>query len=138
MPAEDERVQIKIAGMLIGPTSENNRDPGLIWNFSFRNKWRRQPIAVTVDDVTFDPIVTVLSDDKPALSKDTWSQTARPIPITKEALPWVFDSRPSMKVFRFTVRYADDESSIVHQLALYSASAKQAIRSHADKIRLGR
>ena len=137
VPVEDARVKIEVAGMLISPSRENSKEPLLIWNFSFRAKGAQQPIAVKVDDVTLDPILALVSDDKPVLRDNTWAGRANSIPITKEALPWVFDPRPTMKVFRFTVRYADDQESVLHQLAMYPASAKQAIRSHADKLRSG-
>ncbi|HKA33250.1 MAG TPA: hypothetical protein VKH64_08565 [Candidatus Binatia bacterium] len=138
VPAEDLRIKIEYAGMLVGPSRANSREPELIWNFSFRSKTNHNVLAVIVDDVTSDPVKTIVGDLEPVLRKDSWSGFAEPIVVTKEALPWVFDSGPTMKVFRFTVRYDDDQRSILHQLAMFSAAAKEQIRERAALVRSGR
>jgi hypothetical protein len=69
---------------------------------------------------------------------DVWRGLAEPISVNKKALPWVYDSGPTMKVFRFTVRYNDDQRSILHQLAMFQPPAKEQIRERAALIRAGR
>lgn len=138
VPAEDTRIKIEFAGLLVGAEPENSREPHLIWSFRVRNKRPQEPVAVTVDDVTFDPIVALVRDDNPSVRAGSWSGAARAIPLTKSALPWVFDSGSTMKVFRFTVRYADDQESVVHQLTMVPESAKETIRAQGNRIRSGR
>lgn len=138
VPAEDLRIKIEYAGMLVGPSRTNSREPELVWNFSFRIKTNHNVLAVIVDDVTFDPVKTLVGDLEPALRQNVWSGRAEPIAITKETLPWVYDDRATMKVFRFTVRYDDDQRSILHQLAMFRAAAKEVIRDKAANVRAGR
>jgi len=138
LPTEDSRIKIEVAGMIVGPSPKNSREPELLWNFSFRSKTNHNVLAVIVEDVTFDPVKTMVSDLEPVLRKDAWSGFAEPIAVTKEALPWLFDERTTMRVFRFIVRYDDDQRSILHQLAMYPAGAKEAILSLANKLRAGR
>jgi hypothetical protein len=138
MPAEDARIKIEVAGMIVGPHPRESNDPHLFWSFAFRNKTGQNVVSVTVADVTHDPITTLVSDDQPKLQNTSWIGRGDPIAVTKEALPWVYDSRATMKVFRFTVRYADDQESVVHQLAMYPVGAKQAIRAQAERLRSGR
>jgi hypothetical protein len=94
-------------------------------------------MAVIVEDVTFDPVKTMVSDLEPVLREDAWRGFAEPLAITKEAVPWVYDDKPMMKVFRFTVRYDDDQQSILHQLAMFPAAAKKAILQAAANVRSG-
>ena len=138
VPAEDLRIKIEVAGMLVGPSSTNSREPELVWNFSFRNKTDHNVLAVIVDDVTFDPMKTLVSDLEPVLRNDVWRGFAEPIVVAKEALPWVYDSGPTMKVFRFTVRYDDDQRSVLYQLAMFQPLAKEQIRERASMVRSGR
>ena len=135
-PAEDARVKIEVAGILVR-FREDRKEPQLVWNFSFRAKVREPVTAVKVDDVTEDPVGGLVSDSQPTLKEDVWRGTAQPIPISKETIPWLYDSKPMVKVFRFTVRYQDDSEAILHQLAWYPASFKETVRGHADKLRSG-
>jgi hypothetical protein len=136
--AEDLRIKIESAGIRVGPSSKDNRAPELIWNFSFQNKSTHNVAAVIVDDVTIDPVKTMVGDLEPVVRENVWSGLAEPIAVTKEALPWLFDSGPTMKVFRFTVRYDDDQRSILHQLAMFQPLAKEQIRETAALVRSGR
>lgn len=138
VPAEDLRIKIEVAGMFVGPSPKNSREPELVWNFSFRNKTNHNVLAVIVEDVTFDPIKTLVSDLEPVVRNDDWRGFAEPIGVTKEALPWVYDSGPTMKVFRFTVRYDDDQRSVLYQLAMFQPIAKEQIRERAALVRSGR
>ncbi|HEY1268775.1 MAG TPA: hypothetical protein VGH16_16080 [Candidatus Binatia bacterium] len=138
VPAEDLRIKIEIAGIIVGPSRTNSREPELVWNFSFRNKTNHNVLAVIVDDVTFDPIKTLVGDLEPVARDNVWRGFAEPIAVTKESLPWLFDSGPTMKVFRFTVRYDDDQRSILHQLGMYSAGGKEALLEAAALVRSGR
>jgi|SRR6266850_2107733 len=137
VPAENERLKIEVAGMLIRAAHEGQPGPFLLWNFSFRSKDGFVPIAVAVDDVTADPLVAVVNDTAPVLQNAIWGGRARPILINATNLPWVYEEKPTIKVFRFTVRQADGSASVLHQLAWFPASAKKAIRDHADKVRHG-
>jgi hypothetical protein len=135
-PAEDARVKIEVAGILIR-FREDRKEPQLVWNFSFRAKVSQPVSWVKVDDVTEDPVVGLVSDSQPALKENVWSGIAQPIAISKDTIPWLYDSKPMVKVFRFTVRYQDDSEAILHQLAWYPASFKETVRAHADKLRAG-
>ena len=136
LPAEDARLKIEVAGILVR-FREDRKEPQLVWNFSFRAKVGQPVSAVNVDDVTEDPVSSLVSDSRPTLQDSVWRGFAQPIGITKEMIPWLYDSKPLVKVFRFTVRYEDDSESTLHQLAWYPASFKEAVRAHADKLRSG-
>jgi hypothetical protein len=138
VPAEDLRIKIEFGGIIVGPSRTNSREPELVWNFSFRNKTNHNVLAVIVEDVTFDPVKTLVGDLEPVVRNDVWSGRAEPIVVTKEALPWVYDSGPTMKVFRFTVRYDDDQRSVLHQLVMFQPPAKEQIRERAALVRSGR
>ncbi len=138
VPAEDLRIKIEVAGILVGPSRTNSREPELVWNFSFRSKTNHNVLAVIVEDVTFDPIKTLVGDLEPVVRDNVWRGFAEPISVTKEALPWLYDDRATMKIFRFTVRYDDDQRSVLHQLAMYQAGAKEQLRERAAMIRSGR
>jgi hypothetical protein len=136
--AEDLRIKIEVAGIIVGPSRTNSREPELIWNFSFRNKTNHNVLAVIVDDVTFDPVKTLVGDLEPVSRNNVWRGFAEPIVVTKEALPWLYDERATMRVFRFTVRYDDDQRSVLYQLAMYQPLAKEQLRERAALVRSGR
>jgi len=136
--AEDLRMKIEWAGIGIRPNPTNSREPEFLWNFSLQNKSTHNVAAVTVDDVTFDPVKTMVGDLEPVLQDEVWRGLAEPIVITKEALPWVYDDRVEMRVFRFTVRYDDDQRSVLYQLAMFQPLAKEQIREAAALVRSGR
>jgi hypothetical protein len=136
--AEDLRIKIESAGIRVGPGSKDSREPELIWNFSFQNKSTHNVVAVIVDDVTLDPVKTIVGDLEPILHDAVWQGFADAVVVTKEALPWLFDAGSTMKVFRFTVRYDDDQRSTLHQLAMYQDLAKEQIRETAALVRSGR
>ena len=135
-PAEDARVKVEVAGILVR-FREDRKEPQLVWNFSFRAKVSQLLSGVKVDDVTEDPVVGLVNDSHPTLKENLWSGTAQPITINKETVPWLYDSKPMIKVFRFTIAYQDGNESILHQLAYYPASFKETVRDHADKLRAG-
>src|SRR5262249_6579694 len=137
VPAENDRVKIEVAGMLILPSFQGRKGPFFLWNFAFRSKDGRPVSGVLIEDVTVDPIIELVADQKAHLQDGTWSGRGRPIAITREDLPWVFEPKDTLKVFRFTIRHADGGNSILHQLAWYSGSAKDAIRKQAEKGRSG-
>jgi hypothetical protein len=135
-PAEDARVKIEVAGILVR-FREDRKEPQLVWNFSFRTKASQLVSGVKVDDVTEDPVAGLVSDGRPTLKENLWSGTAQPVPISKDTIPWLYDSKPMIKVFRFTVQYQDGSQAVLHQLAWYPASFKETVRAHADKLRVG-
>jgi hypothetical protein len=135
-PAEDARVKIEVAGILVMLEKER-KEPQLVWNFSFRSKVNQSISGVKVDDVTKDPVASLVTDGHPVLKESVWRGTAPPIAINKQMTPWLYDSKPEIRVFRFTVRYQDESEIILHQLAFYPVSAKETVRTHAEKLRTG-
>ena len=137
VPAENERLKIEIAGMVVSAAQDSQPGPALIWNFSFRVKDGASLGAVAVDDVTADPIAVMVNDNAPVLQNGTWGGRARPLLINARDLPWLYEPKPTIKVFRFTVRHADGEVSVLHQLAWFPVPTKNVIREHAEKVRPG-
>lgn len=135
-PAEDATVKVEVAGILVR-FREDRKEPQLVWNFSFRAKVSQPITRVRIDDVTEDPVVGLIGDNQPTLKGNLWSGTAQPIAISKETIPWLYDSKPLIKVFRLTVQYDDGSEAILHQLSWYPASFKDTVRAHADKLRAG-
>ena len=134
VPTEDQRVKTEEPGILTSPSAEDSKGLNLIWNFSFRNKGVQRPTAVTVDDVTEDPISNLVKDGQPTLRDNVWRGRAQGIVISTKNLPWLFDSKPTIKVFRFVVRYQDNTESLLYQIAPYPVSAKEIIRFTAGQV----
>lgn len=137
-PAANERLEIQLAGPVVAPSAETKNQPNLVWEFALRVKDGQPPKRVVVEDVTADPIVRLVIDEAPRLDRQRWAGQARPIHLTAENTAWVFDPKPTVKVFRFTVLLADGSESVLHQAASFPEPAKTLIRTHADKIRSGR
>lgn len=106
-----------------------NADKKIVFVFAFTDSRHRPLRSVRVEDV---------SDDKPALFVDAsspqvsetgqWRSESEPLALGDRRLGWLATIPNSLRVYRFTLAFADGQTVVLHQGTLYPAMLKSATR----------
>jgi hypothetical protein len=73
-----------------------------------------KPVAVAVDDVTDMPILSIITDNAPVLTKDNvWNNVSLPHHPVDEYAKWMLTLENSIRVYRFTVKMADGTTHVL-------------------------
>lgn len=119
-------VQIKRANFTLTPEKK------FLFAFEFADTRKRPLRHVLVEDVSDAAPVSYVDDAQPKLSADGgWHGEAQPLDISDPRLSWMATISNTLRVFRFTLTFADGQTSIIHQGAFYPAGMKSAVRQAA-------
>ena len=124
IPSEDEVAKIEVAGYLIGPGKGENKRAYLTWTFSVSFKQKKDLVSVRVEDVTDDKPILLVEDKLPIINNDIWKGKHKPLLINEDSLPWIYDKKTTIKVFKFTLTFKDNSTNIIYQPAWYSKQVK--------------
>ena len=126
MPLPAEKDGIRIEAAALGMSAD-----GL--QFGFMLTSGQALSSVVVEDVSGASAVVLVQDLAPTLNrKNLWLGRAKTLPLTPAGVPWLFARGDTTMVFRFTVGLAQTKRTVVlYQPAVYSAEAKQLLRSQA-------
>lgn len=116
-------VQINTATFTLTPEKK------IAYEFAFTDSRRRALRSVRVEDVSDAAAFTLVEDAQPELSPaGQWRGSAAPIGWGDPRLNWFATISNTVRVFRFTLTFADGQTLVLHQGAVYAAPVKAAIR----------
>jgi hypothetical protein len=115
-------VQVDVANFTM--TSDNK----LVYAFAFTDSRKRPLRRVLVEDVS-DETPKMLVDSADALSATgQWRGASEPLGATDPRLQWIATLPNSLRVFRFTVTFADGKNLVLHQGMFCPAPIKSSVR----------
>jgi hypothetical protein len=83
------------------------------WTFGLRLKQPGQLRSIRIEDVTEGSPVSLVNDQAPQVQGGAWTGYTGAIEPTASALPWLFDSTPARRTFRFTVTDLNGQDSVL-------------------------
>jgi len=136
LAAENDKIKITAASVLIGPSRQNSKAPALIWSFGFKSKTNDAIAKITVENVfPSDPAVLLIKDDHPKLKNGSWIGQIENGDPTGSSNAWLESKKYSAFIFRFTVFYKNGTQSALDQLALFSEDDKQFFLRNAQQLK---
>jgi len=119
---------ISVKNFAFTPWAMGN-EKGLAFGFQLEFKAGSKPVAITVDDVSDTPILSVYSDNAPILSKKSvWSGMSPAHHPTEDLVRWILTLDNSVKVYRFTVKLADGTTHVLRYPVFAPAQMKTFMR----------
>ncbi len=125
-PAEDARIKITGAAIIISPPDEIGDTPSLVWSFSLDAKTQDAITRITVENVLpVDPAAVLIDDHAPHLNDGMWiNHWNNGDPMGKQN-GWLQQKGLAPFVFRFTIHFKDGTQSVLHQLATFGDNDKR-------------
>jgi len=137
LPAENEKIRITAAAVLVGSSQENKKIPALIWSFGLTTKTSHEISKVTVDNVfPSDPAVLLHTDNQPKLKNGDWIGQIENGDPNGSSNPWLKSKKLSAFVFKFTVYFEDGSVTTLYQLSTFSEADKEFLLQHAEQLRI--
>jgi len=85
-----------------------------------------------VEDVSGTSAIVLIEDLAPKIKGRNWTGNAKPVALSKQESPWLFEPDDTTKVFRFTVTLdGKSEPVVIYQPAVYSAQTKMMLQRMA-------
>jgi hypothetical protein len=136
VPAENEKIKITAAAVLIGPSRENKKIPALVWSFGFASKTNDEISKVTVENVfPSNPAVLLVADNQPKLKNGAWIGQIENGEPESNNNAWLKTKKLSAFVFKFTVTFSSGEETTLYQLSTFNEGDKQFFLQHAEQFR---
>ena len=137
LPAEDAKIQITAAAVIIGPSKENKKVPVVIWSFGLQAKTSDEIEKITVENVfPSDPAALLISDAQPKLKNGAWIGQIENGDPNGAANPWLKSKKLSAFVFKFNVYFKDGSETTLYQLSAFSEADKEFFLKHAEQLRI--
>jgi len=95
------------------------------WSFGLKLKQPVQLRSIRIDDVTEGSPVSLVNDQAPQVQGGAWTGYTGAIEPSASALPWLFDSTPARRTFRFTVTDLNGQDSVLEQTVTYPVKTKK-------------
>ncbi len=122
LSAEDD-VQINTANFTL------TKDKKFDYTFEFTDSRKRALRRVLVEDVSDNAPVLFVDDAQPQLSAaGQWRGRLELPDLAEPRMGWVATISNSVRVFRFTLTFADGKTLVIHQGEFYPPAEKAAIR----------
>ncbi len=97
--------------------------------FAFTDKQKRALRSVRVEDVADEKPVVLVDDAAPKLSATgQWQHDSEAIDPNDPRLAWLATLQNSLRVYRFTLTFADGKTLVLHQGAFFPQPMKSALR----------
>ncbi|HVS53859.1 MAG TPA: hypothetical protein VHD62_16000 [Opitutaceae bacterium] len=137
--AGGERVRIPVGKKGVEPAEEDglrvesaiftlNAEKKLTYIFELSDARNRAWRQVRVEDVSDTAPFVLVEDAQPELKNGHWRTTSRPFGQSDSNLAWVATITNSVRVFRFTVTFADGKTLTLLQGEMYPDFIKAAAR----------
>ena len=97
------------------------------WTFGLRMKQPLQLRSIRVEDVTEGTPVLLVNDQAPQPQGSAWTGYTGAIEPTAASIPWLFDSNPAKRTFRFTVTDLNGQDSVLEQTVTYPVKTKKEL-----------
>jgi hypothetical protein len=121
-PSKKDGVQIELA------TCTLNRDKKLVYAFELSDERKRAVRRVRVEDVSDASSALLVDDTQPALTQNRWRGSSRPFEPGDPSLAWLATITNSVRVYRFTVTFADGHEVALLQGSMFPNFIKSSIR----------
>ena len=95
------------------------------WTFGLKLKQPVQLRSIRIEDVTEGSAVSLVNDQAPQVQGSAWTGYTGAIEPSASALPWLFDSTPAKRTFRFTVTDLNGQDSVLEQTVTYPVKTKK-------------
>ena len=95
------------------------------WTFGLKLRQPVQLRSIRIEDVTEGSPVQLVNDQAPQAEGSTWTGYTGAIEPSASALPWLFDSTPAKRTFRFTVTDLNGQDSVLEQTVTYPVKTKK-------------
>ena len=122
--AEDKDAKVTTAGIIIDYAAKKAG-----YSAEILDKSGFVPTHIVMEDISEDPIETVLNDEHPVLTADhTWRATSTYRELDDARFKWLMPLDNSVRVYRFTITTADGRTLVYRQASFYTSYVKEAIR----------
>lgn len=121
-PTEEDGVRVESAIFTL------NAEKKLTYVFELSEARKRVWQHVQVEDVSDAAPVVLVDDAQPELKNGHWRATSRPLGQSEPNLAWVATITNSVRVFRFTVTFADGKTLTLLQGEMFPDFIKAATR----------
>lgn len=126
LPAEHGPYRVEVAGIGLSQDAHGGT-LSLIFTFGLRVAGPNAPGHIVVEDVSGDRAVTLVDDRNPDVEKGYWRRNAAPLPLSRQSAPWMFDGKPTFKVYRITISGKDSLPVVLFQPAWYPRQWKAVV-----------
>ena len=134
IPAEDGKVKIEVAGLIINPSKENSKLAVLTWTFGLTAKSKNIESISVAEVAPTESEIVLVNDQIPKLAKKYWIGSTPPVVVTHETVPWLFVDDTSTFVFRFTINERGKAPRVLYQPTSFSGETKAYFREMVAKI----
>jgi hypothetical protein len=125
-PILEENADFRMATM---PTLAPSADKKHVdYDFKVAFKGAAVPRRVQVEDISEDPVLTLIEDDAPQLKDRLWHGQILRMDMKDKRLGWLTSLDDTVRVLRFSVTYPDGRVSALDQAVSYPGLLKQLIR----------
>lgn len=117
-------------GVLINQaTFTLNADKKIFYVFSYTDSRNRALRRVLVEDVSDAAPLTLVDDAKPQpAAGGKWLGETSPVEWNDPRITWLATISNSLRIYRFTLTFADGRTLVVHQGSFFPAPMKAAVR----------
>jgi len=124
-PAENDRYAVTNAelGVIILDAQHYLR-----WSFALRIKQPVQLRSVRVEDITSVTPISYISDQAPQVAGGQWIGYSGAIEPNAAAIPWLYDTTTTTRIFRITITDLNNQVSVLNQSVSYSPQSKKELR----------
>jgi hypothetical protein len=97
------------------------------WTFGIKLRQPVQLRSIRVEDVSEGSPVLLVNDQAPQAAGGAWTGYTGAIEPSASAIPWLFDSTPARRTFRFTVTDLNGQDSVLEQTVTYPLKTKKEL-----------
>ncbi len=106
-----------------------NADKKIVYAFEFTDSRKRALRTVRVEDVSDAAPTPLVESAQPTLSATgQWRGESEPLGLSDRRLSWMATIPNSVRVYRFTLSFAEGQTLVIHQGTLFPAQMKSAVR----------
>jgi hypothetical protein len=124
--AENDRVAITDASLQVVNLNGNDY---VRWRFAISPKKATMFSSVRIEDVSDPAPLLLVNDVAPQLNSGQWTASAGLMDLSSAGVRWLFESKESVRVFRFTISEPDGQNYALYQAVQYTPASKNAIRA---------
>ena len=130
IPAENDLVAIQSAAFFIGPSKKSANNSELFWSFSFTSKSQAKFDEIRVEEVfPSSTEVSYIKDTSPVVNGMFWLRNGDPVIVSPKNIPWLYSKKPSVFVFKFTIKPKGQAPVVLYQPAFFSPESKATLLS---------
>lgn len=120
---EEAGVKIDGCGLIEKPEKK------LTYVFDFTDSRKRALRSVKVEDVADSAPIVLIEETNPTLTAaGLWHGELGPLNVTDPRLSWLATISNTLRVYRFTLTFADGKTQVLLQGTMYPQALKSAIR----------